>query len=239
MRSPGQLAIAEGEKRVGVVVTPIDMTAADVNGDGQLDIATADKGAGGSLSIYLGRGDGSFAPAIGVVVGGSLTAVVRADLDGDRAADLLAIDAAAVAPSIVRYDAHPVAPLSPDCNRNSVPDDCEIAAGTLADADGDGLADQCGVAFRRGDANGDGLLDIADPVFTLGHLFAGGEAPSCLDAADSDDSEELEITDAVLSLNFLFAGGTSPPAPHPDCGEDPTEGAMAALGCDEYESCQQ
>lgn len=31
-----------------------------------------------------------------------------------------------------------------DCNRNGIPDDCDIADGTLTDADGDGLPDDCG-----------------------------------------------------------------------------------------------
>ena len=29
------------------------------------------------------------------------------------------------------------------------------------------------------DANGDGIIDLADPVFLLNHLFAGGQSPMC------------------------------------------------------------
>lgn len=233
-----------GERTVPVVATPVDLAAADFNADGHVDIATAD-GNAGSLSVYLGRRDGSFAPAHGLgvgddgvpfqFIGGNLAQVARADLDGDRATDLVAIDATPrETRRIVRYDFHPIAPDSPDCNRNSVPDACDIADGVLTDADGDGLPDRCGIRFRRADANADGLFDITDPVFTLGYLFTGGDTPACLESADSDDSGGLEITDPVHSLNFLFLGGTAPPAPFPNCGDDETPDD---LGCDDNGSC--
>jgi hypothetical protein len=235
---------AAGERTVPVVATPVDLVAGDLNADGQLDIVTAD-GNAGSLSVYLGRRDCSFESAYGIgpffgglglrrFIGGVLSQVAPADLDGNRATDLLAIDATQTAARIIRYDFHPISPDSPDCNRNTVPDACDIAAGLLTDADGDGLPDRCGIVFRRADANADGLLNIADAVFTLGFLFTGSETPTCLETADADDSGRIEITDPVYSLNFLFLGGTAPPAPHPGCGEDETEDR---LGCDEYGSC--
>ena len=33
--------------------------------------------------------------------------------------------------------------VSQDCNKNAVPDDCDIADGTSADEDGDGIPDEC------------------------------------------------------------------------------------------------
>jgi hypothetical protein len=58
----------------------------------------------------------------------------------------------------------------------------------------------------------------------------GGTKPSCMDAADADDSGALDLTDAIYVLQFLFMGGTKPPAPGPDaCGPDP---AGTSLGCE-------
>jgi hypothetical protein len=85
-------------------------------------------------------------------------------------------------------------------------------------------------SFVRGDANADGAVNIADPIFILGYLFLGGEAPECEDAADSDDGGTLEITDAVRILNHLFLGTAAIPAPYPAEGDDPTGDSLGCLG---------
>ena len=45
--------------------------------------------------------------------------------------------------------------------------------------------------FVRGDVNTDTSLNLTDPVFILDHLFAGGDEPQCLDAADADDNGQM------------------------------------------------
>lgn len=80
-----------------------------------------------------------------------------------------------------------------------------------------------GDLFVRGNANALGNIDIADAVFVLTFLFAGGAAPPCPDAADSNDNGAVEIADAVNILTFLFAGNvTTPKYPFPLPGLDPT-----------------
>ncbi len=88
--------------------------------------------------------------------------------------------------------------------------------------------------FSRGDANGDGKFDIADAVFTLQYLFAGGAAPSCMDAADVNDDGTPDLSDAVRTLLVLFRHATVP-APYPGCGGDPTEDALAQCA---YSLCE-
>ena len=83
--------------------------------------------------------------------------------------------------------------------------------------------------FIRGDANGDGVIGLADPVATLGYLFAGAPIPSCLDAHDLNDSGTVALDDAIYSLAFQFQSGDPPPAPYPAPGTDPTSDP---LGCD-------
>ena len=84
--------------------------------------------------------------------------------------------------------------------------------------------------FRRGDCNGDQLYDLADPVSQLDTLFGGGAPFACDDACDTNDSGNIDLADPIFSLTNLFSGGPAPPAPGtgPDCGEDPT---ADALGC--------
>ena len=92
------------------------------------------------------------------------------------------------------------------------------------------------VTFRRGDANADGTVNLADGVATLGFLFAGDQAPPCLDAADIDDSGELDIADSIGTFNWLFAGGEAPAPPgFQQCGVDPTDDD---LGCANPPDCQ-
>ena len=93
--------------------------------------------------------------------------------------------------------------------------------------------------FRRGDPDDSGVGNITDAVGVLNYLFAGGEPPKCLDAADIDNDGVLNITDPVSHLNFLFGGGAPPASPGPDvCGPDPhAPGVPGNLGCAEYTSC--
>ncbi len=81
-----------------------------------------------------------------------------------------------------------------------------------------------GKTFIRGDADGDGQpLNLADVITIAQYLFRGAAAPSCLDAADSNDDGEVDISDAVYILFFLFIGGSpAPPLPYPGPGTDPT-----------------
>lgn len=76
--------------------------------------------------------------------------------------------------------------------------------------------------FVRGDANNDSLINIADPIFSLNHLFNGGAAPLIPNAMDSNDNGELEIADVAYILRALFQAGPNPPAPFPTAGLDTT-----------------
>jgi hypothetical protein len=60
----------------------------DVNGDGKLDVATANGGSG-TGAILLGNGDGTLGPPAFVSVGNSVVGTDLGDLDGDGDLDLL------------------------------------------------------------------------------------------------------------------------------------------------------
>jgi len=89
--------------------------------------------------------------------------------------------------------------------------------------------------FIRGDANGDGGVNLADPVYLLMHLFAGGPA-GCRAAMDMNDDEALNIADPIGLFAYLFAGGRAPQLPFPYCGLDPTG---VPLPCERYAPCPE
>jgi len=49
-----------------------------------------------------------------------------------------------------------------DCNKNSVPDECDIASGASADANGNGIPDECEIPPCPADVNGDGAVNVID-----------------------------------------------------------------------------
>jgi hypothetical protein len=92
-----------------------------------------------------------------------------------------------------------------------------------------------GGGFRRGDANADGAVNLTDGIAVFNFLFLGGDTPTCLEAADTNDADDaINLTDGIYVLNFLFLGGDAPPEPGPfDCGPEPAESPIS-FGCDRY-----
>ena len=90
------------------------------------------------------------------------------------------------------------------------------------------------VLFKRGDSNIDGGVNIADAVWILSYLFAGGKPLDCMDAGDANDDGKINIADAVTILGHLFGGEGPLPVPFDECGTDETEDE---LGCERFPPC--
>ncbi len=71
---------------------PVSVAVGDFNGDGKLDLAVASIPSGnvgpGTVSILLGKGDGTFQSAVDYSVGSNLAAVAVGDFNGDGKLDL-------------------------------------------------------------------------------------------------------------------------------------------------------
>ncbi|MCH9031093.1 MAG: S8 family serine peptidase [candidate division Zixibacteria bacterium] len=72
-----------------------------------------------------------------------------------------------------------------------------------------------GCCKLAGDADNSGGLDIADATFIVKYIFQDGEAPPCLDQANTDGGVSgIDISDATYLVKFIFQSGTDP-----DCGQ--------------------
>jgi hypothetical protein len=168
-----------------VGANPTGITAADFDGDSDIDIATANFG-GASASVLLNNGNGTFSPATTFAAGVNPYAVTAADLDGDSDADL-AVGAQGTNSLMILLN-----------NGNagfSSPVGYAISGNPYAvlpgDFDGDGDVDLATPNFTTNDVsvflnNGDGTM--APRVdYGAGPLPAGGVA------ADFDDDGVIDI----------------------------------------------
>ena len=74
-------------------------------------------------------------------------------------------------------------------------------------------------------------VDIADAIWMLGYLFAGGVMPQCNAAADSNADGEVNVADPIFTLNWLFMGGL--PSPSPTSCEMSSNPGDIRQGCDQ------
>jgi len=66
-----------------------------------------------------------------------------------------------------------------------------------------------------GDANDDATVNVADAVWVINYVFAGGDPPEpVLACGNANNDASVNVADAVWIINFVFAGG-DPPG---DCG---------------------
>ena len=86
----------------------------------------------------------------------------------------------------------PVAAVTPDCNMNGIPDDCDIAIGASTDRDGDGVPDECDCPA---DLDGNGSVGILD---LLALLAAWGSDPG--GPPDFDGDGNVGILDLLTLL---------------------------------------
>jgi len=65
-------------------------------------------------------------------------------------------------------------------------------------------------AYICGDSNGDKSVNVADAVWIINYVFAGGDPPDPLKAGDANCDGTCNIADAVWIINYIFAGGYEP-----------------------------
>ncbi len=180
---------------------PAAITAADFNGDGIPDLAVVPDSPYPSVSVFIGKGDGSFQPAVSYPINGSPESIAAGDLNGDGHMDLVAGfysgneisvllgngDGTFQSPVIYPAGSGPfyqvaVADLNGDGNADLIALNYDGEDVTVLIGNGDGtfqppLPQNSGNypnSIAIGDFNGDGNADLAiggDPLFYTDEPF--------------------------------------------------------------------
>jgi hypothetical protein len=192
---------------------PRAVVAADFDGDGRLDLASADTG-GNDFTLLHGRGDGTFAAVQMAGVGSHPVALAVGDLDGDGRPDLVCADANSNDVMVLR----PVGGLLRSAGTFPVED--RPLGLTLGDFNGDGRPDVAAVnLFTRDVAV---LLDSGAGTLVNGSTLLVGNVSVTLAAADFDGDGRTDL---------LTAGGNPPGfAAFSGLGDGRFQGAEGSLG---------
>jgi RHS repeat-associated protein len=132
------------EQRIETGLVPLSVTSGDFNGDGKLDLVTANAGdgfvPGTGVSVLTGLGDGTFSAPASFLAGSQPTSVVIGDFNGDGLVDLATANAGSLDVSVLLSHGN-----------GTFAEPLNFSAGTSPGA------------LTAADFNGDGTLDLAIP----------------------------------------------------------------------------
>ncbi len=192
--------------------TCTNLTVADLDGDGDPDIASANWYSD-DLTLLSNNGDGTFAMAGTVPVGNTAACVAAADLDGDGDMDLASADhSSATVTILLNSGAFQYESTAYDVGANPM----WVSTG---DFDGDGYVDLA--TANSGSNNVSVLLNQQDGTFAAQAIYPAGSAPFSLVVADFDGDADLDIastnrnTDNVSLLRNDGHGGFGPATNYP------------------------
>ncbi len=173
----------------GEYETSIAVTAADIDGNGDVDLISA---SGGRVQVLWGNGDGTFSDGPSVLVSDEefVGALVTADFDGDGGIDIVAGVPAEERVHLLRsgsdgsYDELTTITVPALAHSSQALD--------VADIDGDGRDDVVAVA-----SDGHEIIPISrvDGAFSSGAaISAGHESPFAVSTADIDGDGRPDLT---------------------------------------------
>ncbi len=170
---------------ISVARAPVSLAIADLNGDGRLDITTANS-IERSLSVLLSRGDAAFEPPAVYGIGFPPISHRLADVNQDGALDLVAHSGSNAMILLGRLGK---TPAPGRFRRGDVDGD---AAVNLSDPifalNALFLGGEAIACSDAADINDDGVLNLSDPIAELNALFLGGDpiAPPGADVCGED-----------------------------------------------------
>lgn len=189
---------------IGAGAYPTGVVAADINGDGKLDLALADSHpSSNSVSVLLGCGDGTFASRVSFLGFSNPNNISSGDINGDGIVDLAVSNSGSTSVGILFGNGNGTfkAPFSVAAGSN--PNDVK-----LVDFNGDGKLD---IIAGGGDSTVSVILGNGDGTFKARKSYATSGSVSGLTVADFDKDGKLDVLTADISSNSIsvFRGGSN------------------------------
>jgi hypothetical protein len=171
-------------------IEPQSVAVADFNGDGKLDLVTANYGAygGNTASVLLGNGNGTFQPYVEYSAGGGPISVAVADFNLDGAADFVASDVSAGTVSISLNLGGTLLSSSSSPNPSSPGQSVTFTTSVAASVTASGRPAPTGtVTFYEGStALGSGVLVSGVATFSTSSLSSGTNTITPVYSGDSN-----------------------------------------------------
>jgi serine/threonine protein kinase/tetratricopeptide (TPR) repeat protein len=172
---------------------PVSVAVGDLNHDGIADLVVANHDSN-NVSVLLGKGDGTFAPAVNYAAGTGPNAVAVADLNGDGSLDVI----------VANMNSRNVSVLLGNGDGTFQAAVNYAAGGALygvavADFNGDGKPDLA--VANSSKASVSVFLGNGDGTFQAAVNYSAGQAPSSVAVGDFNHDG---IPDLVVSNNVTF-----------------------------------
>ncbi len=182
---------------------PVAIAEGDFAGNGDLDLAVANKYSG-SVSILMGNSDGTFRPAQNIYgVGNTPVGIVAGDFRGVGIIDLAVVNQGGNSVSFLVNNGQGTFHLSKQTDPAVGSSPTAIAAGDFGD---DGKVDLA-IAYSGGL---DVLMGNGDGTFQPAVAYSAGVAPSAIVVGDFGNDGQLDL--AVAYSGTISSGGSNPAA---------------------------
>jgi hypothetical protein len=186
---------------LGTAFAPLGIAVGDFNGDGKLDVVTANAGAGGnSVSVLLGDGNGGFSAQYDHAVGTGARSVAVGDFNGDGKLDVAAANYNAATVSVLLGNGSGGFSARFDHSVGFFPK--SVAVGDFnGDNEGDlAVANSTSdsVSILRGDGSGGFAASV-------NYAVAGG--PSSVAVGDFNGDGNTDLAVAASGVSILIGNG--------------------------------